>query len=363
MRIKFLAIVSCMFLAVCLHAQTGSLARSTRFALHMPAVQNAVSRTLAKRVENTYLRLFWNKYLDSELLPGQKLSQPFTSRPEDIYPDIPFLTNQADLELYFIAQNNRETQKLLVSMQHQIETMRQHAQSFCSACKQLSLPPEQISSWLAAQVPEKTEYLLLGEQHGFDEIKQTVSQLLGELRQRFPTRPIMLFTEFLPEHHLWGETEAPSSHKSFFPVWEKAQEVHIPVIGLEPSFVSVDRMLCLNSPSRQEPEKIWSSSEGLRIRNNRWLNTLTQYRKKYPEALFIVYAGSGHLLYTDPHTLGKQFTNFNTQVFTFYPPKGDSYFDILTNGIFTNQPLLHITDKSVARMAGFDVQLKVPPAP
>ena len=359
MRIKFLAIVSCMFLAGSLHAQTQALAQAGRFSTRLPAAtQNTVSRTLAIRVENTYLRLCWNKHLPSDLLPGQKLSQPFTSRPEDIYPGVPFLTNQEDLELYFIAQNNRETQKLLASMQRQTETLRQNAPSFCSACEQFTLPPEQISPWLAAQIPERTDYLLLGEQHGFTEIKQTISQLLGELRERFPNRSIMLFTEFLPEHHVWGETEAPISHKSFFPIWEKAQEVHIPVIGLEPLFVSTDRMLRLNSPSGQELEKIWSSPEGLRVRNNRWIHTLTQYHKKYPQALFIVYAGSGHLLYTDPHTLGKQFANFNTQVFTFYPHTGYSYFDVLTKGIFTS-PLLHITNGRSARMAGFDIQIKV----
>ena len=360
MRIKFLVTATCMFLAVCLQAQTRALSQAGRFYTHLPTTaQNTISHTLARRVENTYLRLFWNKHLSSELLPGQKLSQPFTSRPKDIYPDVPFLTKQEDLELYFIAKNNREMQKLLTSMQRQTETLRQNAQSFCSACQQITLSPEQIPSWLVAQIPEKTEYLLLGEQHGFAQIKQTVSQLLGELRQRFPNRPMMLFTEFLPEHHLWGATEAPTSHKSFFPVWEQAQEAHIPVIGLEPLFVAADHALCLNSPLRQEQQRIWASPEGLRIRNNRWIQTLTQYRTKYPQALFIVYAGTGHLLYADPHTLGKQLANFNTQVFTFHPANDLSYFDILTSGIFTNQPILYITDEKSAHTAGFDIQIKI----
>ena len=125
---------------------------------------------------------------------------------------------------------------------------------------------------------------------------------------------------------------------------------------------------------------IWATLEGVRLRNERWINTLSSYRTKYPDALFIVYTGADHALYNRPFSLATHFPQEQTFVTALYPDKGT---DFISDGKWWHvpsmteksylgpleqihkqadfpQPVLKWSTPQLSQIAGFDVRIKIP---
>ncbi|MBQ8032544.1 MAG: hypothetical protein IJ266_01100 [Elusimicrobiaceae bacterium] len=316
--------------------------------------------------------------------PIHHVLHPTTLDPKLIYPNNPLLTTPRQTAHYMTARNNRlflnerrRVEKLWAQIDEQLPRFQQAAKE--------TPQPQQPINWLAKQISPQINYLFVGEVHGYKEIRHSVQELLTALRAEQPNREIFLFTEFLPEElHYQSHQDAnnvPIYLHQHLPIWEQAIEENISVIGLEPDFIVEDDcdVFFLNRKGQYRKESTWATLEGVRIRNERWNSLLKQYRKQHPDALFIVYTGSGHSLYNYPFTLSTQYPQQNTYVVTFSPDKhlkltgGNSMFSaaqyVPTNytgplekllpNIGFPQPILQLKDHSLTQLAGFDVRIKV----
>ncbi len=259
----------------------------------------------------------------------------------------------------------------------QIDTHLPQLQEAAAQTEQSSTP----ITWLAKQIPTQTSLLFIGEVHGYMEIRQAAALLLTQLRQLYPTREILLFTEFLPMgQHLPKEFNPHAlSLPRYAPVWETALRNRIEVIGLEPSFILNDfcSAVAINQKGKTRFIPQWGLLEGVRLRNEYWKNLLQQYRLQHPDALFVVYSGNGHNLYNYPFSLSTALTGEHTFVTALYPDKFLKYtgsfiarepqsapftgpLEGLTEQVEFPQSVLQFKDSTLSRIAGFDVRIKLP---
>ena len=290
--------------------------------------------------------------------------------PQDLYPHVPDLRPE-ELADYILAKQNLEAREWIPFLQNQQELLDQSADELLARATTVKQSSRQDMAWLAKQVTDETRYLMIGERHGFAEIPQAVSRLLPLLRVEHPNREIFVFTEFLPENRVWKRDISQAPVEKKLPVWQMAQLIDIPVIGLEPEFVEEmqdTEFVCHSPEGFSYREEMWCCLEGIRLRNERWISTLESYRQDYPNALFVVYAGAGHVVYQEPYSLGRYFASDGTLVAKLYPAvvnKNGRFkhwvdeFDALTHGKFT-QRVLWFQDPVSARLAGFDMRIKIP---
>lgn len=67
----------------------------------------------------------------------------------------------------------------------------------------------------------------------------------------------------------------------------------------------------------EEEVNMWSTPEGMRVRNADWYQAIAEYRKEMPDALFIVYAGAAHLDYSYLSSLSRRFPREETFIGIF----------------------------------------------
>lgn len=276
-----------------------------------------ISRQLKLRVDKTFQQAQeLQKQLPQEynLLTGepiQKIYSPQILNPQELYPHNTFLKTHKQTGNYLIARNNRlflrevrRMKQIWAQVNENLPRLQQEAQA--------TEQPENQVSWLVEAIPPQTTQLFIGEMHGYPEISRFMSRLLPELRTQYPSRKIILFTEFLPENLKWtgqrpSTKEVLESLHSYYPIWDSALQAQIEVIGLEIPVATKENDCCeVRYTDRQggsRKQRVWASLEGIRLRNERWKKTLATYREKYPEALFVIYTGSMHSLYNAPFTL------------------------------------------------------------
>ena len=221
-----------------------------------------------------------------------------------------------------------------------------------------------------SQVHPHTDYLLLGEVHREPAVQRNIATFIQHLRQRFPQRTIFMFSEFLPQDIPWEQVlSLPRFPIPYIRVWTECSFANIPVVGLEPNFVvDMPYPLIVSAESlalpgsMQHTKPMWATVEGTRLRNQHWMKLLHQYRQEYPDALFVVHAGTAHVEYNEPYSLGSQLAKERTQVFTFEVPHQPSDFHQLTNHHFKDR-ILQFQNKKLSHMAGFDISIKIQPRP
>ena len=313
---------------------------------------------------------------------GLSHAQPFTiDIPTQIlYPDMKdYLTNPFQRGLYFIARNNREVAKWLPKWDEYKQNILSNIPAFQAAKGTLIPSPEEDVQFIADRVTKDTQYLLLGETHGYSDLQKFVKQVVHEVRQRMPEREIVFFTEFISEditdplNETLGVWMEP--HRQ---IWKQVVADGIPVYGIEPEFVryqsskTIRQALLYKGATLSNRADIWSLVEGLRLRNTHWLNRIETFRQNHPDALVILHAGTGHIGYNEPHSVGRALRGPETLAVTLYPlptkevPGNPEYqesytslFDDLTNGEFPER-VLYFNDPKLSHLAGFDVQLKIP---
>lgn len=365
------------------HAQSKKSKASKRLAALSPA-------QLSERVQTTYRRAkkmqdHYPEVIDwggpsRQYMPSSSPLTPDALKfaklnPKILYPHLPVLSAE-QLAQCFLIQHNLE----LVKWMPKQEELRKYVQEHMSLLRahQVKVPvaAHQEMAWLARQVSPETQYLLLGEVHA-PGIGDTLPDLLRELRRMQKDRQIFLFTEFLPERQEWGHLDVGTL---YFPdqksIWNTAYLQRIPVIGLEPYFIyQTQPQLMERDPAHQgrtmPGNNIWQSLAGVRVRNQRWMQILQEYRAQYPEALFIVYAGNAHVSYSEPYSLGNQLAKQNTLVALLYPEQDvwrasghtsvlTSKFDAWTDGKFVNDNIVQFDLPVFSRVVGFDIRIRLP---
>ena len=135
--------------------------------------------------------------------------------------------------------------------------------------------------------------------------------------------------------------------------------------GLESIYVSQTFLtqVVLKPFSQQEPTSmsLWRTLGGVYLRNIYWRKIIEETREKYPDALFIIHAGAGHVNYTAPYTVARFFKPEETFVLEVSSRDG-GLFHAYTKGGFDIEPILGWRDKDLARLVGYDVRILVPGA-
>ncbi|MBR4682501.1 MAG: hypothetical protein IKP06_04280 [Elusimicrobiaceae bacterium] len=360
-------------------SQAGALAlRSAQELLNTPASvpQASISQTLEKRLQTSYRHareiqvqypdLFTGNGPMYNTGPTKSAFPQIYHRAARLYPNAPFLKHSPkNLTTYFLAQENRHMFCLAPQLNALQEIWRSNMAKFKQLQIQVPWSAKEDIHWLADRIPLNTYYLLIGEYHDEPNIKNKVAQLLRELRLKQPEREIILFTEFLPEYkqrdHWLIKDYAPE-------VRNAADENDIPIIGLEPNFVSTfeKHETSIHYYSDEDPvmytegkTNIWRSLEGKRLRDNYWLTIMQELRQEHPDALFVVYAGDAHIRGWEPFSLTSQLRGRNTFTVSFIPQNEITWFDDVTEELFSDARVLSFRDKHLRQLFGADVQIRV----
>ena len=242
------------------------------------------------------------------------------------------------------------------------------------------VPADKEAQFVISQLNPDTQYLLIGEEHFSTNVRDFIADLLWETSEAMDSetdtrRGIILFSEFVKEGTWLRPLDVHSPDAFTFlkniltkikdPVVRMSLGLGIPIIGLEPDFVNASSV------------EIWQNTEveGFRLRNQRWLNTLRKYRQKYPNALFIIHAGRGHISYYEPFSLGKMLEGEERFVVEvgYETDRVEFMEDIMASGDLTDAKVhtnfvntqreknrvLRLEDPQKARLFGFDVRITV----
>ena len=311
----FSALLLCAFFATAGYAQT-ELELPAEVAKTVSLSQKQLEWLLARRVQKSYANAVdaLQEYpLAAELVDDMPYlaAYPSINLAEELYPEMQhILTTPAQWNLYATASQNRHntaqlyrTERFIQNYYEQFPQMYRHEQV-------LNVPPDQYIKTLAEQIPANTKYLLLGEMHKkrlLPHIAELISRLADSERQ------IILFTEFLPHSaHTKNTARREELLREYWPVWKAAKQANIPIAGLEPEFAVQNEFLYLVNPVTKTAIPFWRTIEGMRLRNQHWLKLINLYREEFPDALFIIYAGGGHIAADRPYSLGKSLAGPDT---------------------------------------------------
>ena len=358
MHKKIALLLTYLFLISAAHAGPGDrLIR--QLAMRNP---KAVTRVLTWQAEASFKKAVAKlRRQDFDLLTREYPADQFSAirwneenfRAKDAYPDVPFLTTAEQADLYMRRNINREIIKDASLHTKLRNSVLDHLEDFERAQVQISHEQEEDAAWLAKQIPQDTLYLLVGETHGMTEVQPALNTLIRTLRAQQPERKIFLFTEliFHESHRVVNEF-----YEKFFTEISSDEALNVPVIGLDMEITDLPIPMVGELGHSLNAVDIWSTREGVRIRNNYWLKILKKYRAENPDALFIVYGGKGHMGYTYPYSMGQLLQK--TFVIMYTPKWRSTVFDKLSNRKFIKARVLQFNDKALSRLAGFDVQIR-----
>ncbi|MBR4591745.1 MAG: hypothetical protein IKO35_00875 [Elusimicrobiaceae bacterium] len=371
-------------------------ALSSEQALANAAAANKLSGQLRQRAIQTFNQtkqmsrkmkgyLAFPEYLHPALRKGKTTELFAPTDPYRLYPYAPDGLRWSNVPLYMATKNNLEIRQLLQQAKDRLQVLAAMSSAgVLDGAFLEDVPPvgEEIP-WLIEQIPADTQYLLLGEEHYYESIKSSVANTLALLRQQMPQREIILFTEFLPNTYTTSRgIKIPKNTDPSIKEFEKlhsefttsdgitymtkvvfqAEELEIPIVGLEPTYVGYTdgkfnaRLYDLETETSFR-ESLWATPEGIRLRNRDWLRTIQNYRRRHPKALFVVYAGAGHLGYDMPYSVGEALVEKGkTFMVEFVKTKRRHDGNVfLPDG----QHVLHCATKDLARLMGFDVRIVI----
>ncbi len=342
-----------------------------------------VERILKERVSRTRKQLppipkkqlgYW----PVEKLPIVRFSKWETRRPlSSPYENIPFwdqLSSEAKRN-YFIAANNRALKTFLKRRSRVFNNTKRMAPILWkNRVKTGDQPLEtaDLTKIMLERIPKNTDYLLLGERHEFPAMHTVMARFLRQVRAQNPDRKIFLLTEFLPSggiKPLLLQT-MKEADPSYAHVLDTAQKMGMLVRGLEPRFVCFSdtkvevahEAFALEEGTNVVPAA--ATAEGMRLRNRQWIANIQNLRKHNPDALFIIWAGTEHVNYLVPFSIGSQLPADKTFLITFFyqksnDPKIHDLLDFVGQAKypFFAQRLLTWDNPALRRAAGFDMRI------
>ncbi|MBO4675418.1 MAG: hypothetical protein J5601_04965 [Elusimicrobiaceae bacterium] len=313
-----------------------------------------------------YRTLDLRTFVPTAELTAQGVEKVETFNPRELYPNASFLSSR-ELVPYMLAKNNLEIRKHIRLHQAREEAFVEKFGKLPADFGEVDAAPfvGAEAQWLAEQVPADTQYLLLGEIH-MQGLQPYLADFIKHIRVRNPQREIILLTEFLPARSTWteesGQTINFDDEKDRWTaymvmsndlVFTAAQEERMKLVGLERNEVcSYDE---INGKNLVEgvPQSFWETVEGMRLRNERWLEVIEEYRQAHPDALFIIYAGSGHCEYYQPYSLGAALAGERTFVATVQP--------LVPARGFSKTTLRYLPNAQHAQFFGFNASITVKP--
>ena len=151
-------------------------------------------------------------------------------------------------------------------------------------------------------------------------------------------------------------------------LFKTATRLGIRIKGLESSYVFYHTPPQMEVPgvTPEEEVNMWSTPEGMRVRNVDWAKAIAEYRQEEPDALFIVYAGADHLDYSKLSSLARRFPREETFIGMVFPYVLDEGQIMTCDLVDEALPALNTVkylswpSKELRNLAGFDVRIKLP---
>ena len=309
--------------------------------------------------------------------------QPIYSslRMQDLYPKETaqgLFSSREDFLNYLMYNNNRfytyVAAKHVPALRRNIAT---HLEEFRREARNMPQPKVwEEFVWAAQQVPVDTDTLFWGEEHT-QWIPEQMIPMIDVLQERMKGREIIFLTEFLPKGHVLNLEKDGSSLRSFqmelVPLWSALEEKNISVIGLEPVFkagtIEQKGTRCefyvnetcpkgrFSQSSKRSTQNVWDTLEGMRIRNQQWLEEIQRQRAAHPDALFIIHAGFAHTSYLYPFAIVHEIPGKNF-VMEIVEEKSTTDFDDL---VYPHEMpnILKWSNPELGRAAGFDLRIKL----
>ncbi len=306
-----------------------------------------------------------------------------------LHESVPYLTRKKDLSHYLSTQENKhyveEVERLHKTLWPQLDDALPRMERLASSLKQ----PKDPLRFVTHRITPSINYLLVGDIHGFPETKQALSSLLTRLRKKYPNKEIVMLTEFLPQGFVWqgqvplnydrNASYVPGFEKNgYISLWDEALKQNIPTVGMESvttcasSRENYFNLADINAIGQRLP--IFASAIGVKYRNEQFMEIIRFLRDKNPDALFVIYAGSGHLTYNAPFSLAEELKKEETftliispspqkmeEVLNISPQQSSALHPLrqyITKGNFP-QKFLYWKDPSLAQIAGFDAYIQL----
>ena len=308
----------------------------------------------------------------------------FLTRAKELYPDKPFLhkglLSPVLTHLYFLAESNRLYIQHLRQAQEFWPVFNEAIPRFYEEAESIVQPEETqeaMVQWAAAQIPANVKVLGIGEWHGYREIPTFLADLLEKIDAQMEEqgRKVILFTEFLVNPNTSGPlfggfVNCPYGHY-YRAVWNRARHLDIKVVGLEDQYVrsNLSNVQGYGGENSTFTLRRWAAMDGVRIRNEHWSTLLQKYREENPDALFIIYAGAGHLLYNHPFSLLAQFNKEETFMLNLVPDEayeggqmfhGTDPLEELNPNLSFPQPVIKWQSPDLAQLSGYDARVRLP---
>lgn len=300
---------------------------------------------------------------------------------------VPYLHTPKQTRLYLIARENRlyirETKRFY---QERLPKLKENLPRLRDGIYP-ELPNNPLR-FVTRAIPKQVNTIGIGEVHGFKDIRKFIAQFLPEVRKTHPNQEIFLFTEFaIKGREYSADSLALISDAERGEIWRAATDNHMKIVGLEPKEVMQDYSLLnvhlgrnayflMSTPEGIRRLPFFASANGIKWRNDAFLQTIQAYRAQHPDALFIIYAGDAHVNTRFPFAITQAFNPEETFVISLRPtyeqakqahselpekeircmwdPLGDEF-----NGSESfDQPLLYWEDPDLVRLAGANIYLR-----
>ena len=345
-----------------------------------PKAKKAVAARLNRQVTKNYLRACNSQMKNSAIRqwPGPAFEfAPKGKNLTDLEGWKGLYANKNNLSpgmtaKHFLSEHNLQIVKWFPKLEQLRREVENTIPQFQAEKESVRVRADGDMKWLAKQITPDTKYVLFGEIH-VAVIADQIKELLQVLHKQHIERPVLLFTEFLPEGKEWTpDTDESLVYRDNIPLFQTAFANGVKVVGLEikQPYHNSQRLneRFLDGFSQEEGAGLWETIEGVRLRNSRWIKTLENYREQYPDALFVVHAGTGHVEYSAPYSLGRYFAGKETLVvdvlpmMIVHPETGEytplvSQFDFWTDGAFVQDRVLKFNSPRLAHLAGFDIRI------
>ncbi len=270
---------------------------------------------------------------------------------------------------YFLSANNRAIATLWKQRAALFKAIKARQNEFLT--QKISNSTQEPFVQMAAQIGPEIKQVMIGEIHDYTWLQPGISSFLEALRAKYPKRQIVLVTEFLPRGKKnmrpardWMRQANPEYETLF----NEATRLGIRIKGLESNYIYFHTPPKMEIPgvTPEEEVNMWSTTEGMRVRNADWYQAIAEYRKEMPDALFIVYAGAAHLDYSYLSSLSRRFPREETFIGMVYPYVPDGKEIMTCDNIDEVLPALNTVkylswpSKDLRNLAGFDVRIKLP---
>ena len=275
--------------------------------------------------------------------------QQFAKHP--LLRDIPLPTLRPMLAYTSFAKKNNEM--VLKGQQHLLQKIKWLKKWPNQGRNELTtLSSGNVISELAKRL-SREKMVFVGEQHYDDDVQYAVGKLVLELKAKNPGRRVVVFTEFLdlyPEkENLYFRPESSQSWETYYRPAEKNMQRVAKLPGGEVEYGTEVFKKWLRRTVELYPLEDAAQIEMLEyttfgdfanllsvaMRNKFWARVIDtkmkEVRKENPDALFIVYAGAGHMSWVEPHSLPKFFANENpvvVEITSQVPPVKSTLYEV-----------------------------------